>query len=226
MLTTYTHARRRRRSGTAGLSLPELLMGTAAGLAVAAAAASVTGAQLAATQRIHLALEVDQQLRTGAELVARDLRRSAFWWHAGQDASPGTPNPYAGWQLLGSGGAPGATGLEVARAHPSRTEDDWLGADETHGFRLRGGVLEIQLGRGNWQAVTDPRRLRVTQLVLRALEEPACPAGLAVRSLQIELQAHAVVDPSVQRRWRSWVRLRNEVPAACGSEPWALGTNP
>jgi prepilin-type N-terminal cleavage/methylation domain-containing protein len=196
-----------------GFTLAELLVGLAVGSLVLTAALWAVGTHLALQRRQQLALQLDQELRAAAELMTRGLRRAGFWW--GADSTLPTPNPYAAWSVS-AGPDAGSAMVRMAHAHPQRAEDDARTRDEEQGFRVRAGVLETQLGEGNWQALTDPRLLRVTRLDLAPRLERTCPAGLVVRSLDITLQAQAVADASVRRQWSSTVRLRNDiVGAAC-----------
>lgn len=194
-----------------GFSLIELLVGLAAGSLVLAAAMWAVGVHLALQRQQQLALQIDQELRAAAELMVRSLRRSGFWWRA--DSAAPALNPYAMWSVA-QGPDAGAATVLMAHAQPHRAEDDLRTRDEEQGFRVRGGVLETQLGAGNWQALTDPRLLRITRLDLAPRLEPACPAGLVVRSLELTLQAQAVADASVRRQWASSVRLRNDAAGA------------
>ena len=84
-----------RRRAARGLSLVELLVGTAIGLMVAAAAASVVSAGLRENRRVQLEARLMQDLRSTAELVARDLRRAGYW----------------------AASASGVRGNEIGRAH-------------------------------------------------------------------------------------------------------------
>ncbi len=196
-----------------GFTLVELLVGLAAGSLVLVAALWAVGTHLALQRRQQLAMQLDQELRAASELMTRSLRRAGFWW--GAESVPAAPNPYADWSVS-SGPDAGSTAVRLAHAHPHRAEDAERTRDEEQGFRVRAGVLETQLGEGNWQALTDPRLLRITRLDLAPRLEPACPAGLVVRSLDITVQAQAVTDASVRRQWSSTVRLRNDVAgAAC-----------
>lgn len=192
-----------------GFTLAELLVGLAVGGLVLAATLWAVGAQVALHKRQQLALQLDQEMRAAAELMTRSLRRAGFWRGAA-DSPASASNPYAAWSVAAGPDAQGATVL-VAHAHPQRAEDGLLTRDEEQGFRLRGGVLETQLGAGNWQALTDPRLLRITRLALTPRLGPDCVAGVLVRGLDITLQAQAVADPSVRRRWSSTLRLRNDL---------------
>lgn len=194
-----------------GFTLSELLVGLAVGGLVLTAAVWAVGTHLALQRRQMLALQLDQELRAAAELMTRGLRRAGFWW--GADSAAPAANPYAVWSVS-AGPDVGSSAVRMAHAHPERAEDGVRTRDEEQGFRVRLGVLESQLGEGNWQALTDPRLMRITRLDLAPLLEPACPAGLVVRSLHITLQAQAVADAAVRRQWSSTVRLRNDVAGA------------
>jgi prepilin-type N-terminal cleavage/methylation domain-containing protein len=192
-----------------GFTLSEVLVGLAVGGLVLAATLWVVGTHAALQRRQQLALQLDQELRAAAELMTRSLRRAGFWWGAADAASPSS-NPYAAWSVAPGPDPQGATVL-MAHAHPLRPEDGVRTRDEEQGFRLRGGVLETQLGGGNWQALTDPRLLHITRLELTPRLAPACTSGLLVRGLDITLQAQAVADASVRRQWSSVLRLRNDL---------------
>ena len=204
-----------------GFTLAELLVGLAVGGLVVAATLWAVGAQMALHRRAQLALQLDQELRAAAELMTRSLRRAGFWRGAGDSPSTDS-NPYAAWSVAAGPDPQGATVL-LAHAHPQRAEDGLLTRDEEQGFRLRGGVLETQLGAGNWQALTDPRLLRITRLALTPRLGADCTAGVLVRGLDITLQARAVADASVRRHWTSTLRLRNDL-ADPGCPPGPLST--
>ena len=199
------------RAGAGGYTLVELLAGLAVGSLVLAAALWAAGTHMALQRRQQLATQLDQELRAAAELMARSLRRAGFWW--GADAAPPATNPYAAWSVE-PGPDAGTKLVRLAYAHPHRAEDGVRTRDEEQGFRVRAGVLEAQLGEGNWQALTDPRLLRITRLDLTPRLDVACPARLALRSLTVDLQAQAVADASVRRQWHTVVRLRNDLPVA------------
>ena len=150
-----TLARRQR-----GLSLVELMVGLAVGLLVVAATTTMVAAQLADNRRLLLEAQVQQDLRTAADLIARDLRRAGFWHDAARATAAGGAalgmigNPYAA--VAPALNAASASQIDYVYAYATRTVDDnQVNDDEVYGFRLRNGVVETQLGRGNWQALTD-----------------------------------------------------------------------
>lgn len=213
-----------------GLSIVELMVGIAVGLVVVAAATIMVAAQLADNRRLLLETQIQQDLRTTADLIARDLRRAGFWHDAPRGTAAGAAafgplgNPYAA--VAPAGHAASAAELGYVYAYPTRTVDDNLvNDDEVYGFRLRNGVVETQLGRGNWQALTDAGALKVTRFLVTAREEAVplpcpracspgatpCPPVQTVRAYTIEIGGQAAHDAAVQRSVRSHVRLRNDL---------------
>ena len=126
-----------------------------------------------------------QDLRTAADLVARDLRRAGHWGDAAagvwSPAEAARANPYAAL-------APAAAASDAASYGYSRdaSENHLLDGNEQFGLRLRNKAIELQLGSGNWQALTDATLLAITaftitptvqEIDLGALCSQPCPRG-------------------------------------------------
>ena len=86
-------------------------------------------------------------------------------------------------------------------------------------------MIELLLGAGNWQALTDAGTMVVTEFVvqprieavslLEHCERPcppgaSCEAAVEVRRLAVRITARAADDPSLVRRLDTLVRLRND----------------
>lgn len=207
-----------------GLSLVELLVGTAVALVVAAAATSVVSVHVRENRQLTLETRLMQELRSAADMVARDLRRAGYWANAasavrGDGAGVSPANPF--------GVAADAAASDAIRLSFSRdaVENDAVDDAERFGFRLRAGVVEMQLGAGNWQALSDAGTLVVTAFTVEPrLDEASladfcaqpcaasganCPPRQQVRSFAVTLAARSSHDASVTRSLRSTVRLRN-----------------
>ena len=231
-------------STQAGVSLIELLIGVAVGLVVVLGAVLLMTNALGGNRRLLLETRVNQDLRTAADLVARDLRRAGFWRNAasGVFSASGTAvtaNPYTDVSL-NSG---------VIEYQYARDSDNTIQDAERAGFRLTSGVLEFRNGAGDWQAVTDPRIVTITTLTISELS-PArivelfsycscltkltCNAAqfqdsslspnyvnsrprMTVRQFNVVLRGQSAADASVQREVRETVRVRND--AFSGSCP-------
>ncbi|MEO7057412.1 MAG: hypothetical protein ABI281_07155, partial [Caldimonas sp.] len=159
--------------------------------------------------------------------VARDLRRAGYWAAAasgvrGADDAEPAVNPY------------GADGVDTAASDVvslsfsrDAVENGIVDDGERFGFRLRAGAVEIQLGAGNWQSLTDTGTLVVTAFRVEphsaetslaafcehscAASGASCPPRQLVRSFVVTLAARSARDAAVTRSLQSRVRLRNDV---------------
>jgi type IV pilus assembly protein PilW len=235
MLEPVMHARSRTvkaRAVQRGLSIVELLVGTAIALLIAAAAATLLAGNLREQRSLLLEARLMQDLRTAADVVSRDLRRAGYWaaatdgvWVAG--TSGVAANPYMA--MAPANAASDAVSFQYSR---DATENHVVDSNEQFGFRLRTGAIQIQLGAGNWQALTDTATLNVTEfsvtpsvqdINLQGFCASVCPVGSTtcpprqqVRSLAIVIAGRQVGDANVTRSVRSNVRLRNDpVIGAC-----------
>ncbi len=210
------------RRSQAGVSLVELMVGLALGLFIAAAAFAAVIEQWREHRHATLAMRLQQDLRSAADVIARDLRRAGHW--AAPAAS--APNPYAAF-------APQGAASDAASYAYSRdaVENHILDSAEQFGLRLRRGVIELQLGAGAWQALTDANTLVVTELALAPRAQnvsllehcprecaagASCDVHVGVRSVALRIAARAAEDASLIRRIDTLVRLRNDdIAGAC-----------
>lgn len=223
----------RAKHGQRGLSLVEMLVGVAVGLFLIAGASTLFVANLASSRKLLVEARLNQDLRTAADLVSRDLRRAGFWGNAvaGTIALPAStaamPNPYR----------------QVASA-PSQVEYrfardalDTVAGNEEFGFRVGTagsvGVLEMRFSAASavaasWQPLTDPGAVNVTGFAITPVEtsipvgdacakacpatNPACPT-VSIRQYDITLTGAAPTDPALVRTLRTRSRPRNDVTA-------------
>lgn len=121
------------RSAQRGLTLVELLVGLALGLLVLAAGALLLTQHLREHRALLLEARLMQDLRTAADLVARDLRRAGHWGDAAAGVWSTTEtqraNPYAAL-------APDAAASDAASFAYSRdtTENHVLDSNEQFGL--------------------------------------------------------------------------------------------
>ncbi len=214
------------------MSIVELLVGLAIGLFIVATGLTLLTGNLRENRSLRLEARLMHDLRSAADMVARDLRRAGYWsdaeagvWQRG--ASSVAANPYTA--VSPSAAASDAVSFRFSR---DATENNSLDSNEQFGFRLRSGVLEMLLGSGNWQAMTDANTMLVTAFSVTpevqslsldsfcaadcAPGSTTCPPRQQVRSLAVVLSGKAVADAAVLRSVRSAVRLRNDlVIGAC-----------
>lgn len=222
-------ARRRSR----GLSLVELMVGVAVGLFVVAGASFVAVNQLGDNRRMSLEMQVQQDLRATADLVARDLRRAGYWgaaetgvWYSG---GPNVANnPYSATDPSTNAALTEEVTYQYSRdADFGNVDDD----QERFGFKLDAGDHTVRmLVGGAWQALTDPNVLKVTRfdvtlnkrsVTLSCFKEcagggTACWPTQDLRRFTVLIEGEAVFDANIKRSVRNSVRLRNDATAgAC-----------
>ncbi len=219
-----------------GLSIVELMIGITIGLFILAGAALVLTTQLGDNRRLLLETQVQQDLRATADMIARDVRTAGYWAHAYSQvwpevAAPFPLNPY--WEIIPRNATDPVDTLTFSRSLNevgsfSGADDDAVTTNEYGGFRWNktNGTIDVQLSAGNWQALTDPAVLAVTDfsMVVTAIDLPLptgaacqvgptnCPMMLSARDVQYTISVEAVHDRSVKRTIRNRLRLRNDIP--------------
>ncbi len=216
-----------------GLSLVELMVGIAVGMFVVAAAATLVSTQLVDNRRLLLELQVQQDLRATADIITRDIRRigatgalsingaNTLVWNSTNGSETNLT-----YRLVSLGSS------EIRFNSPRQ-----IGQVGEYGYKLETTANTAWISSkapttGIWQPLTDSYAMKVTAFNLTQVDEPAivlacpkqCPLPpppgavatycwptLKVRSVEIDITGQALSDPSVTRRVRSRVRLRNDL---------------
>lgn len=229
MSTGGRHQRRQVR----GVSIVELMIGITIGLFILAGASMVMTNQLGDNRRLLLETQMQQDLRSVATLISRDVRRANYYGKSYLQVWTSNPaqilvNPY---NALLPTNASASTSLQYARSLDDENQgigvdDDAPSASELVGFSLNSSshAIEMQLGTARAQALTDPNVLRVTDLSFTVttvnLPVPCgatCPVNAAncallqrQRQVTFVIVAEAVHDSRVRRSIHETVRLRND----------------
>lgn len=214
------------------------MVGATVGLFVAAGASLMAIRQLGEHRRLTLETQVQQDLRSAADLMLRELRRAGsrqvpergVW---APDAALVIANPYARVAPADDAAGPllySYSRHDDRRGAPRDPEDDRLDPIvETFGFRVERGVLQFRLG-ARWQPLTDPQTLVVDELDI-ALEQHSlelaefchapCPPDAdcphqQLRRFTLALRGHARSDPRIVRSVHVGARVRNDsIDGAC-----------
>ena len=217
--------------GQRGLSIVELLIAMAIGLFLSAVGTTLLVSQLHESKSLLVEARLMQDLRTAADLIARDLRRAGYWGAAAtgvwtRDETSGgaqvVSNPYTDF----SPDTSTSTDAVTFRYSRDARENNAVDANEQFGFRLRRNVIELQLGSGNWQALTDANTISISafsvtpslqEIPLTNLCALACPTGSGhcpprqlVRSLAVSITGRSTTNATVVRNVRIAVRVRND----------------
>ncbi|MBK6867741.1 MAG: prepilin-type N-terminal cleavage/methylation domain-containing protein [Burkholderiales bacterium] len=212
LIQQFSSARRRRHQ--AGLTLVELLVGIAIGLFLIAGATSLFLSNLDASRRLLLETRLNQNIRSAAELITRDLRRAGYWDQAVTTIGNDRTNPNRDITK-------GVANLSYAFSAPA-------GAASGVEFALSNNKLQMTIGGGTPQDLTDSTVALVTNFIIKQAQIPAgdissqrIPAQPALttcvftRRYDIEIEAQAPTDPTVRRHLQTSVRVRNDRIGAC-----------
>jgi prepilin peptidase dependent protein B len=155
-LTTRAHQR--------GLSVVELMVGVALGLFLVAGAVTMFVSNMGNSRQLLVEARVNQDLRATADLITRDLRRAGYWGNAViATIATGAPGPIASNPY---GTITPGTGIIEYAFSRDVTEDNALGSNEQFGFQRvvqsGVGVVQMKVGAGNWQTVTDPQTINIS----------------------------------------------------------------
>ena len=221
-----THAQRSSSSRRQlGMSLVELLVGITIGLFIVAAASLMVSSQLNDNRRLLLELQVQQDLRATADVIARELRRAGGRKLAAEgvwsETNLASANPFSDVTITG---APDNT--EVRFNYERGIELPALGFK----FVSARGVIQSYIGT-DWQDLTDGNTMEVTGFTVVESESSfddqripclkacdplftnadiSCWPKLKVRTYVIEIIARARTDLRIKRTLRSTVGLRND----------------
>lgn len=232
-----------RPAGPRGLSLIELMVGSAIGLFLVAGAVTVFVANMGNSRQMLVEARVNQDVRAVADLISRDLRRAGYWDNAisgviaAGAAGTTVANPYV---------AISPTGTSQVEYLFSRDSDNTPDDNEYFGFRRAvdggtgRGVIQMKISGGaggdDWQTLTDPSvvnvpatGLQITQTATVVPVGGACakvcppppgaawtcptPPTLTLRQYDISLTGVAVADARVIRTLQTRARVRNDQAA-------------
>ncbi len=201
-----------------GLSLVELMVGITIGMFIVAAASMLAATQLGENRRLLLETQLQQDLRSAADTITRELRRagaaSSAMLHVASDDAPALPLDLSDITIHS------AAHLEFGYHRRSGEIGPW-------GFRLDNfKILSRVASALPEQELTDPYVMKVTALSITPVDEPdiiipcpkLCQPGnddicwprVKVRRMRVGITAEYANDPRVVRTLNSEVRLRND----------------
>lgn len=209
---------RARRRLQRGLSVVELMVGVTVGLFVVAAAALMVSGQLSDNRSLLLATQIQQDLRSTADIITRELRRIGFAdsvlvWNDGMSA------PVAETSVASITPASGSSITEIDFFYRRRPGDD-----TRFGFKLEDGVIKTKVYDA-WEVLTDPRVMRVTafNINMPAATEYRLPCAklcsddtqdcwpvVRMRTATVTITGVSTSDAAITRTVSSQVRVRND----------------
>lgn len=232
-----------RRQRQTGLTLVELMVGITVGLIVTAGASLMAVNQISEHRRITVEVQLQQDLRLIADLVTQEIRRAGFrgWPELGvwapESAAPSaapaaTPseNPFETLKVSDDGSEL-TYSFESAplggTTRSSKTPIDDFGDADQFGFKIEDGELKMQLGKGNWQPLSDKGSYTFdpAKSKIQILDQPTsledycdrpcagakdCPPQQEVRTVVVTLVATSTILRDVTRSIRLSERIRSD----------------
>ena len=210
-----------RRDRQSGITLVELLVGLALGMVLVLAMLQWQQTQVRWQRDTALDTRLMHDLKASGELVHRALRR------AGRVAEPEAPagtavavaaerrmaSPRSAEFDVGDDGRSVAfwsARVELSGADAADASADASG-DERIALRVAEGTLQMRIGAGSWQALTDRTLMRVTDLhVAIRPAAPSCAGATRAAVVEWRIAAESVRDRRVQRDWRGVTLLRHD----------------
>ena len=224
-----------------GLGIVELMIGLALGLFVVGGGLLMLAGFTDENRRLLLETRLNQDLRAASDVVTRDLRRAGYWsaahsgvWATGGPAVP-PQNPYsrmdgtacAAANLNQTTTTVASTALCYAIEATVDATPGAIDANERFGFELDAGVIYTVADGGARQALTDPKSIAISDLVITPSSQvldasgycktacnPAaaganCPQ-VVVREYEVLIKGNLPGDATINRFLRSNVRIRND----------------
>jgi prepilin peptidase dependent protein B len=228
---------RRGKRVSAGVSLIELMVGMAVGLVIVGGAVLLFTSNVVNGRKILVETRVNQNLRSAADLIVRDLRRAGYW----ANAINGVIATGTGTATMANAYRPVSATCGVANSQITygyaTDSNNALDTAEQFGFRLNNGAIEMKVdGAPTWQPVTDADVMTVTKFQCTetktaiaagsacsrgcnttpptspAAPTTACPnpPAITVTRYEIVMEATARSDAAVKRTLKESVLLRND----------------
>lgn len=203
-----------------GFTLIELMLGMALGLTIVAAGLMALTQHLRQSRQLAIEMRLSRDLQNAMDLVTRNLRRAGAW-----DQSPSGVWSAARTEIQPNPRADLAVGEEIAFSY---------GTAERLTYRLRSQAIEMKIGDGSWQSLTDVGTLQVTAFevtpflrntVLEGFCSKACDkGGIAClpqhtsRSVVVRIEGRTIATPPLTRSVQTELLVRNDIlSGACSS---------
>lgn len=194
-----------------GLSIIEFMVGAAIGLFVIGGAIKLFVDLFNNNRRQLVEVRLNQDLRTAADIIARDLRRSGYKTNALSDVTVIAPASAPSSNAYASATATVIGANQVNYAY-DRDGDNAVSVAEASGFMLNtnSNTIDMLVG-GAWQPLTDPNTVRITNFTIENAASTAqtvsmaqyCPCIGAGTCNQATVAASASAPQAVKR----WVNI-------------------
>ena len=194
-----------------GFSLLEILIAQALALVVIGAAVSAWGLHQGHQHRLDKQLQADLALQGAGQQIAALLRRAGY-------ADPSSTRAQEQLNPAAPADADASCTAQPAVGMSSDGVYSFQAASGRIALRLSAGAIQVKLGAGTWQALTDPSVLRVTSLEIDTGADRAWRTGCGgtakppLVSLRLTARPPTSNGAATSRpvlSWSRWVHLPN-----------------
>jgi prepilin peptidase dependent protein B len=212
-----------KRKSIAGFTLTELMVALAVNAILFIAFIGIFITNLEHYRKTLNANRLQSQLQSAMDIMGNDIRRAGYWANSRNDIGTGAnTNPYMN------------SGMDITTYNSNTCilfsyDHDNSGAlpsssnsydDERYGYRLSNQAIQTKpwgaaydCNATDWENMTDPTIIRVTQLTFVLTQQAALvdgTKGMTVRSVDITLTGQLVSDASVTKTLTQHIRVQND----------------
>lgn len=198
-----------------GLTLIEVLLGMALGVAALTAVTSLVGYGIGVNANLISSSRVNEETANVLSLMVRDIRRAGYSGDTvdmlGDPAA--NPSPFAGSLALGAfpGEAANSCILFSYDANDNGVLDGGVNG-ENFGYRLRENTVEIRQGDAScidngWLALTDADVVSIEALTF--LIGQTLDNGIPTTAITLNMQAELATNNDVSRQFTTEILVRN-----------------
>lgn len=210
-----------------GVTLIELMIGLLVGTILIAGIAVFYSNNSKINSQLLYTIRLEYEMNTAMALMKKDIRRAGYTSAATALLGTGNVNPFM---------VTNVSDISVPASNCILLTYDLnkngvlpalgtAGSDDRFGYRLNNQVIQIRpasdaefaCDAANWDNLTNPRILQVTNLAFVLTEDtvpldPADPTGqsITIRDVTIDMTARLTGDNTIQRTISSHVRVRND----------------
>lgn len=199
----------------AGLTLIEVLLGMALGVAALTAVTSLVGYGIGVNANLISSSRVNEETSNVLSLMVRDIRRAGYSGDTVDMLSDpaANPSPFADSLTLGAfaGEAANSCILFSYDANNNGVLDGGANG-ENFGYRLRANAIEIRQGDANceedgWLALTDADVVTID--VLNFVMGQTIENSIPTTAITLNMQAELVTNEDVSRQFTTEILVRN-----------------
>lgn len=198
-----------------GLTLIEVLLGMALGVAALTAVTSLVGYGIGVNANLIASSRVNEETSNVLSLMVRDIRRAGYSGDTVNMLSDPAlnPSPFSDSIAIGAfAGEPANSCIVFSYDANNNGVVDGGANGENFGFRLRDNSVEIRQGAAGcedngWLALTDTDVVTID--VLTFVQGQTIENGIPTTTITLNMQAELVANDDISRQFTTEILVRN-----------------